>query len=225
MPEAHVKPCYMSGNSLEPSPLLMEKREGLDNQPERTMNDLNWLVGIVEGGENCFSLSIKQRYGKIHRAYFPVIQIANTNIEMMIKLRKILSDINLTYYFYAQMPKTGLPYYRLEVGGIKRIKRFLNLTLPLFRCKYQQANLLLEYANMRLSKSNNAPIGQEEHDIAQKIYKLNGKSKNSSLSSETNTRGSPDNGDEDRVRPFAKAQGMKCSGRKSILERNSGSGF
>lgn len=198
-----MKPCYMAGISLGSSPLLMEKREELDNQQERTMNDLNWLVGIIEG-EGCFTLSVKQRYGKINRAYFPMIQITNTNVEMMVKLKEIFTNLNLVYYFYAQLPKTGIPYYRLEVGGIKRIKRFLDLTLPLFRCRYQQAGALLEYVNMRLNKANNAPIGQEEHDIAKRLYELNGKHKNSSLSSETIRKAQLKNCD-DIVQLYAKA--------------------
>ncbi len=204
MPEGLIKPCYMAGNSLESLPLLMEKSKELDNQQERMMNDLHWLVGIIEG-EGCFSLNVKQRYGKITKAYFPTVQITNTNMKMIIEIKRILSQIGLTYYFHACLPKNGNPYYRIEIAGAKRVKRFLDLIFPLFRCRYQQAKLLLDYVNLRLHKSNHAPIGEEEHNLANNLYELNGKHKNSSLSSETNTQGTSIIRCEDRVQPFAKA--------------------
>lgn len=184
MPEAHDKFGYMSGTSLEPSPLLMEKREGLDNQQERLTNDLHWLAGIIEG-EGCFTLSVKNRYGKHNRAYFPMIQITNTNMGMIVKIKAILSEIGIAYYFYAQLPKKGNPYFRVEIGGLKRVKRFLDLMIPCFRCRSEQAKTLLEYSNLRLGKDTNSPLGQQEDCIAMKLYDLNGKHKNSSLSTET----------------------------------------
>jgi len=204
MPEAHIKPCYMAGTSLEPSSLLMEKHEGLDNQQERMMNDLNWLIGIIEG-EGCFTLGIKRRkYPKKNKAYFPQIQITNTNIKMITEIRKIISAIGLPYYFYCQLPKNGAPYYRIEIPGLKRVKKFLDLTIDLFRCRGDQAKLLLDYVNLRLRKPVNTPLGEEEDAIARQLYILNGKHKNSSLSSETNTQDTFNKSD-DRVRPFAKA--------------------
>jgi len=203
MPEAHVKFDHMAGISLEPSPLLMEKCGGLDNQQERLTNDLHWLAGIIEG-EGCFTLSVKNRYGKHNRAYFPMIQITNTNTDMIVKIKEILSEIRIAYYFYAQLPKKGNPYFRVEIGGLKRVKRFLDLMIPCFRCRNKQARVLLEYSNLRLSKATNYPLGQQEDDIANKLYELNGKHKNSSLSSETTRRTELVKSD-DIVRPFVKA--------------------
>jgi len=177
----------MTGISLEPLPLIMEQSKGLDNQQERLASDVHWLIGIIEG-EGCFTLSVKNKYGKTKRAYFPMIQITNSDVKMIAKIRDIFSKLGIAYYFYAQVTKQEIPYFTVEIGGIKRIKKFLELTLPLYRCRGRQAEALLEYVNLRLNKSNNAPIGQQEHDVAEKLYNLNGKHKNSSLSSETTRR-------------------------------------
>jgi hypothetical protein len=149
----------------------MQKSSVGDNQQER-LEDINWLVGIIEG-EGCFSLLKKQKYGKLKKAYWPRIQITNTNLIMIRECKRILSYLGIATYFYTQLPKSGKPYYRLEVGGLKRVKRFLDIFLRYFRCRKARLEILNEYILLRLSKHSHAPITEEEHTIANKLFELN----------------------------------------------------
>lgn len=143
-------------------------------------NDIHWLIGIIEG-EGCFNLSLKKKKGKSARAYHPRIQITNTNLTMIEECKRILSENGLSCYFYCNLPVNKKPYYRLEVAGFKRVKRFYGVFLPFFRSRKEQVVKLLEYVDLRLSKYPHAPISDEEHTIAKELYILNGKNPNSNF--------------------------------------------
>lgn len=152
----------------------------IDNQLERSC-DIHWLIGIIEG-EGCFTLNTKPLYGKLKKSYFPTIQITNTNIGMIKEIKRILSNCNIGCYFHSYLPLAKKPYYRIEIGGIKRVKKFFDIFGDSFRCRTEQAMKLKEYVELRLSKPPHSPITEKEHKIAEELYVLNGSHKNNSLS-------------------------------------------
>src|SRR5690242_7481128 len=105
----------------------------MDNPLERRAFELGWLVGLIDG-EGCFTLTRKTG-SKGTPAYFPTIQITNTNFALIRKADRILKDNGLTTYLYSRMPKVGKPYWRLEVTGLKRVKRFMDVMGDLFDCR------------------------------------------------------------------------------------------
>lgn len=141
----------------------------MDNQQERLFN-IGWLVGIIDG-EGCFTLR-KKKYSKGH-SFFPTIQITNTNIKIIQKVKNILTDEGFTYYFYSRFNGKNKPYYRIEISGLKRVKKFLDSSLHLFECRQKQANKLYQYVNLRLSKQSHSSITSDEIQLAKELSELN----------------------------------------------------
>jgi uncharacterized protein (DUF2384 family) len=143
----------------------------MGNPLERRSFDIGWLVGIIDG-EGCFTLARKLT-SKGGFAYFPVIQITNTNTAIIQKADAIIKDSGLACMVYSKQPKRGKPFQRLEVRGLKRVQRFMELFGDLFECRKAQCALLREYVALRLSKQSHAPITSEEHGIAERLRGLN----------------------------------------------------
>jgi len=147
-----------------------EKVEIDDQQERLTLYDIGWFVGIIDG-EGCFALSRKG--GDKHQYFFPIIQITNMNINVINKCIEILRNAGLSYYFYGCLTKLGKPYYRVEVAGIKRCKRFFGIFGEYLTCRRTQARLLESFIDSRLSKTSHSPITEEEIGIAKKLSEIN----------------------------------------------------
>ncbi len=143
----------------------------MDNQLERTLFDIGWLVGIIDG-EGCFALSKKRMSNGTH-SYAPTIQITNTNLAIMEKAQRIIKDHGLSCYFYSRIPKMGRTYFRIEITGFKRIKRFIDQFGHLFECRKGQIGCLKEYVDLRLSKQSHSPLTSREHGIAERLSEMN----------------------------------------------------
>lgn len=145
----------------------------MGNPLERQSFDLGWLIGIIDG-EGCFTLSSVRKTPKgMATAYHPRIQITNTNIRIIEKAKGVLSTLGLTCYIYTRFPKIGRPYYRLEIAGLKRVKKLMDEVGHLFECRSSQAELLRQYVEVRLSKRPCSPMTDDEHSIALALADLN----------------------------------------------------
>ncbi len=89
----------------------------MGNPLEKLSFDIGWLIGIIDG-EGCFCLDQKRNPSL---KFYPRIQITNTNLLIIQKAKRILSDAGLTCYSYTRIPKVGKTYFRLEVVGLKRV--------------------------------------------------------------------------------------------------------
>lgn len=56
-------------------------------------------------------------------------------------------------------------YKKLEIKGVKRLKRFFDLLMPYFDCRHNQASLLNDYVNLRYGKTTTDKIGNDEMSI------------------------------------------------------------
>lgn len=173
----------------------------MGNPLERRSFDLGWLIGLIDG-EGCFTLN-KKRSSAGATYYFPTIQITNTNVLIIQKVLRIVHEMGVGCYNYSRVPKVGKVYHRIEICGLKRVKRFMDEVGDLFECRRSQSDLLRQYVELRLSKDVRAPVGQEERDIAALLTQANEKS---TESSETNTPSVlTAKWHDDRARPHARA--------------------
>lgn len=162
----------MTGNS-EGHESLQRKNlmNDTDNQQKRNADkDLGWLVGVLEG-EGCFT--IQQRKNKHSTSYTPLVQITNTNPDMILKAKRILTELKIPCYIYLQKQGDYRLCYRVVTLGIKRVKRLLDILEPHIECRSEQARSLQKFVNSRLSRPRGAELTYNEFCSMDKLARLN----------------------------------------------------
>jgi len=154
----------------------------LGNQQERLQEDLHWLAGMWEA-EGWFSM---QRGFRSKDRYSLVLNcgLANTDMEIIDMVTKILSD-NAIAYWIGKPRKNGLgkKFKRdIVIQGLKRVDRFLSILLPYLRTKRQKALLLKEFIEYRKTVPPKYPYGDFESSIYLSLRDLNRRSVESSTS-------------------------------------------
>lgn len=142
----------------------------MDNPLERQEFDRGWLIGILDG-EGCFTLNAKGDWK--NRAYFPVIQITNTNLLIIQKAKRIIEKIPVGVYLESKVPSNGnKTYYRLNIQGMKRVNTFLKWSIPFMECRVEQAKTLFAFTESRLLNERK-PTTEEETQLVLKLRTLN----------------------------------------------------
>lgn len=133
----------------------------MDNQQETvSLFQIGWLCGIVDG-EGCFTISHGGNGG-----YSPSFKLVNTDDEIIDQFAKILDSLTMGHHIYdAWRTKNQRPAKRLEVNGVLRLKKFLDFFCPYFQAKRDQAKILLEWIDLRLSVPQRTPTMPEEYVI------------------------------------------------------------
>lgn len=125
--------------------------------------DMGWLLGIADG-EGCFCLFAKRKGTWL--SYEPTFKLVNTDNDIIEEFASILERLQLTYHIYdAHRIANQKAAKRLEINGLKRVKRFLDIVTQYSFAKGGQAKLLLEYCNIRLNLPPKTLTTQAEHQI------------------------------------------------------------
>lgn len=160
----------MTGNSEGYSYLLGENAmNDTDNQQKRD-RDFGWLIGILEG-EGCFT--IQSRKNRNSTSYTPLIQITNTNPDIILKAKRILADLKIPCYIYLQKQGHYKLCYRIVTLGIMRVKKLLDTLLPYIECRTDQAGTLMAFVDSRLGKPRGAEISDLESNWIDRLHQLN----------------------------------------------------
>jgi hypothetical protein len=121
--------------------------------------DLGWLIGIIDG-EGSFWI------GKSPVAMTPVVEIVNTNFTIINKLQHLFKMLDIGCHVYIPSRNSGQKEYKkLEIKGMKRLKKFFDILMPYFECRFEQANLLRDFVELRLSKTCKDQYGSDENSI------------------------------------------------------------
>jgi hypothetical protein len=127
----------------------------------------DWLVAIYEA-EGSFILSENYR-GNIT----PKIELDNTNEKIINKIVKTLYSLQCSWYV-KDYDRGKKPFTKITIQGIKRCKRFLTIINTWRSNKInQKCKLILDYCNIRLSKTANSPYDQEERNIKLQFASIN----------------------------------------------------
>jgi len=144
----------------------------LDYQQERLF-DLGWLTAAIEGeGSLTIIKSCGQWKNAVH--YVPTCRISNTkeafirNVERICKENKIGVHIGMR-----QQPGNRQPIWIARIQGMRRCKRLLELIYPRMVIKRDNAELLLELINYRLSLPHQTPYSGYELELRNKVQALN----------------------------------------------------
>lgn len=120
--------------------------------------DLAWLAGIWdgEGSVALFSHTEKPGMTKIK----PVVNVINTDIAIINKVRKLLEELGCNFSFQERHPqnKKHSTAWILITGNQKYIVTFLKAVYPyLFSIKKQKAEILIDYCSRRLERTKRLP--------------------------------------------------------------------
>jgi hypothetical protein len=160
----------MTGNSESYFDLLGEtEMNDTDNQQKRLM-DIGWLAGIIEG-EGCFSL--QKKVNRTNTSWTPLIQITNTNQEIIQKSQRIIKDLGLACYVYVQAQKKARICYRVVTLGLKRVQRFLDVIEPHIECRKEQLECLKIWVDSRISRNRGAELNDIEKFAMDRLSRLN----------------------------------------------------
>jgi hypothetical protein len=132
----------------------------MDNQQERLSDfDLGWLIGIIDG-EGSFWLA------RSPSGYLPVFEIVNTNFDIIAQIELCLKKLGISYHIYIPTRNSRQkPYKKLEVKGIERLKKFFDKLAKYFKCRFDQADLLRQFVEHRLSVPKLEPYTEVENQI------------------------------------------------------------
>ncbi len=111
--------------------------------------DLAWLAGIIDG-EGCFCIFTNCRKDAGNPSISANLTITNSNCLLLNRCREILDALEIKYIY--QDPKNGHQrgrrVMRVKIQNYSSLQRIIELMLPYFVGKAEQAKLVLEFANL-----------------------------------------------------------------------------
>ena len=147
----------------------------MDNQQGRLFR-LGWFVGGLES-EGCFTLSKSCRNKRGYR-YTPLVDIVNSEDRFIAFCSSVLKEYEIPHYIYKRrntcgkiLSKKGI--VSIMVRGYQRVKKLLTLIEPYVQVKKEQANLLHQFIDYRLSVPMKQPYGEYEDSVHLKMKELN----------------------------------------------------
>lgn len=113
--------------------------------------DLAWLAGIIDG-EGCFCIFTNNN--RSNRAINPSISanltITNSNCLLLNRCREILDALEIKYLYHD--PKNGhqrgRKVMRVKIKNYSSLQRIIEVMLPFFVGKSEQAKLVLEFVSL-----------------------------------------------------------------------------
>ena len=147
------------------------------NQQERLLFEIAWLVGIIEG-EGC--IGVCNNVSGKYRVHSPRISITNSDIELINACVVILKSLGLAYHVGRKTrQKEFRNCWNITIMGHKRVKRFLEATLPfMLGEKRRQAEIILEFTNSRLNTckgTNQKAYTQAELQMLEELKRVKSK--------------------------------------------------
>lgn len=136
-----------------------------------TDEERGYLAGIIDGEG-----SLRVRYqrqkrpnGSWKRNLMPTVTVTNTNKELIERIIFLTGARNLS----TRLTSVGRPCYDLRIQGTYRVYPLLQATKDLLIVKRRQAELLLEFCELRLNRTEEGYSGREIK-IREELGLLNG---------------------------------------------------
>jgi len=120
--------------------------------------DLAWLGGIWDGEGSIALFTHTEKSGS--KKICPTVNVVNTDIAIINKVRKLLEELGCSFSLQEIRPKNKRhsTCWHLVTRNQKYIVLFLKAVKPyLFSIKAQKAEILLDYCERRLEKTERLP--------------------------------------------------------------------
>ena len=171
----------------------------IDNQQERLF-DIGWLTAAIEG-EGTLTIIKSYATWKGEPIYIPTCRISNTKENFIRNVERICKENEIGVHVGNRKPHGNRQIIWIaRIQGLRRCLKLLDTIQKRMYIKKDNAEIMREFIEHRLSLPNKTPHGEYEENLRIKIQSLNknGGNKNRKESSET-IRWTPE-GDEDIVR-------------------------
>ena len=158
----------------------------MDNQQERLIK-LAWLAGAWEA-DGSFQLNKNNLRRQKTWQLAPACGFTNTDIEFVAEVIGILKSNGLAYHQFNRIQTGFGTKIRAEIRviGIKRVQRFLTLLIPFLKSeKKYEAQLILDFCNLRLSLPKGSNYTDKEYKIYERFLHHQKLRKNGKLESPT----------------------------------------
>lgn len=150
----------------------------IDNPLTLEEKDLLRLADYIDC-EGTIALQHWNRGKKGVHSYQPKVSVFNTNPVFAQHVVDIYNRLGIKVYIETQKRKPEHKVvYRLVVLGISRVKKLLELIKPYLLIKRAQADVVLEFCDIRITASKigrgrQVPYGQREFELQQQMGLLN----------------------------------------------------
>ena len=149
----------------------------MDNPQSKSLYELGWLVGMIEG--EGWMILAKQLLPSKNYRYVPVIGMNSTSKILADEMARILKSMDVGVWIgkrNSTNPKWA-DQYMLNVRGFKRCKKLLDIINKYLLHKKEQGKLILDYIEYRSQFNNQKSCGQIEEEYKLRLQKLNQKGK------------------------------------------------
>ena len=158
-------------NTLKPPSSQWDKAVDIMGDQQERPVDKHFVAGVIVA-EGCFGLDCHSHHGlKLRFGYAirPKFCLQMHDAATMKLICEEWDRLGLPIY-YCDVP-TGM---RIEIQGCKRVKRVLDVFLPLLTGeKKSAAEVVRRFIALRFSKSPRAPYSREEMECVNEIRRIN----------------------------------------------------
>lgn len=126
---------------------------------------LAWLAGFYDG-EGCLFL------GRKPRTVYARVILSNTDHPSIERASEILKEHRVGHFIYQKTKKGYRPSYHLNVDGIKRVQRWLDVMEPYLVTKAAQATVLRQFVEYRLGLPRGSSHGEYEERMRLELSEL-----------------------------------------------------
>lgn len=158
----------------------------MDN-PQVTQTDLAYLAGSMDA-DGYFSIRRTiQKGGHKNAQYSPRIGFVNSNTLILTKVRQIMDDLNIKYYFKENgcggFDGSKKQTWRISIETMTNSVSLITAILPYLTGKKFQAECILEYCERRIAVSGINRKGkcntkkkytQRDFELVNNVYEANG---------------------------------------------------
>jgi hypothetical protein len=139
-------------------------------------NDLNYIAGFLDG-EGCVSirkLNMKRKDGSPRFIFAPIIEISNTNREVLEYIRKALGlTINVNIHESGAYGNRKMAY-KFAIKGWRNCLHVAKMLIPFSMVKQKQLYILIKFCEGRTEKFfMNTPYEEKDFEYYNTIVKLN----------------------------------------------------
>lgn len=136
--------------------------------------DLGWLIGVINS-DGSYILSKQYHHKSKVLYFFPSIEISNDSEILIANCDRIIKEqFKVGVYINSRVrKKTGKIGYKASLRGMKRLYKSLPIIAKHEVAKKEQAELLLEYVNNRMTINRGTPVTDRDVEIAIALRKLN----------------------------------------------------